>query len=151
VNRRPDFALWCGLLVAGAWSTVVVLGLIGGVVVYVVATAFHMPAADGVARAVGFYAGRACTVVAPFTVAVGVPLLARRCRAGFWRGLFAVTAATVWLVLPSWFLFVLIGPVLAIFAATGLNFVAAVVCAVILRRRRRARRLEAPSVADVFS
>ena len=135
MNRRPDFALWCGLVAMAVYA----------------AAAFHIPAADRLAHAVGFYAGRACTVVGLVTVVVGVPVLARRCRAGFWRGSFAVAAAAGWLVLPFWFLFVSIGPAFAVIAAAGLNFVAAVVCAVILRRRRRARRLEAPNVADVFS
>jgi|SRR5580765_6582669 len=150
-SRRSDFALWCGLLVTGAVSTVIVAGLIGGVIVYAVATAAHMPAADGMTHAVGYYAGKACTVVAPLTVAVGFPVLARRCRAGVWRGLLAMVAAAGWLLLPFWLLIVVIGPVLAVFAAVGLNILVAVICAVTLRRRRRARRLEPASVADVFS
>jgi hypothetical protein len=151
MSRRSDFVLWCGLLVAGAWSTVVVVGLIGGTIAYVVATASHMPGADQLAHAVGFYAGRVCVVVELLAVVIGVPVLARRCRAGFWRGLLAMAAAIVWLVLPFWLLIVLIGPVFAVFTAAGLNVLVAVVAAVILYRRRRARRLEPQSVADVFS
>lgn len=151
MNQRSGFALWSGLLVTGPWSTVVLASLAGTVAVYFAAAAFHVPLAARLSNVIGYYAGKGCTVVALLTVVLGVPILARRYRVGFWRGLLTVVAAIAWLALPLWLLFVLLGPGSAVLVAAGLNFLVAAACVVILYRRRRAKRREPPNVADVFT
>src|SRR5262249_5223143 len=103
-------------------------------------------------EAIGYYLGVSCLVVAPLSVFVGVPVLAWRHRVGFWRGLLGVVIAAGWLALISATLVALVGPgrVLALFVATGLNFLIAVVFGMILRRRRRARR-GMERIGDAFS
>ena len=92
-------------------------------------------------------------VVALLSVFVGVPILAWRHRVGFWRGLIAVIIAAGWLALSAAALLALVpsDQALTFLAAAGLNFLIAVVLGVILRRRRRAKRLEPQRIGDVFS
>jgi hypothetical protein len=151
MNRYSQFALWSALLVSGAWSAMIIVGLVVTTILFYAAASLHIPAAPGLDYTVGYYIGEASAVVALLTAVVGVPIFARRYRVGFWRGLLAVLAALCWLVLPFLLLFALLGPAFAVLVAAGLDLLIAVGLAVILYRRRRARRLEPPSVADVFS
>lgn len=151
MNQRFDFALWSGLLLTGPWSTVVLVVVVVGVLVDSVAAAFDVAAAERLVYSVAYYTGMGCAVVTLITAVVGVPIMARRHRVGFWLGLLAVVVALGWLALPFWFLRVLLSPALTVFAAAGLNLLVAVACAVILYRRRRAKRLDPQRVGDVFS
>jgi len=150
MKRPSDFALWSGLVVAGSWSTLILMTFVAAFVLGAGAFLLHMRPPS--TEAIGFYIGMLCFAVAPLSVFVGVPVLAWRHRVGFWRGVLGVAIAAGWLALLAATLFALVRSdrVLALFAATGLNFLIAVVFGVILRRRRRARRgLE--RIGDVFS
>jgi len=151
MNRFTQFALWSALLVSGAWSALVVVGLAVITALFYTAATLHMPVAPGLDYTAGYRMGQASAVVALLTAVVGVPIVARRYRVGFWRGSLAVLAALCWLVLPFWLLVAWRGPAFAVLVAAGLDFLIAVVLAVILYRRRRARRRGPPNIADVFS
>lgn len=147
MNRYSQFALRAALLVSGAWSTVILAGLVVTAVLFCAAVALNRPPAPGLEFIFDYGLGVVSVVVALLTAVVGVPILARRHRVGFWCGLLAVAAALCWLVPPFLFLVARLGAELGFSIAAGLDFVIAVVLAVILYRRRR----EPPSVADVFS
>jgi len=151
MKRWTDFILWLCLLVSGAWSTVIVAGVAVGTVAYIIAVRSDVAVASSLSRTIGYQAGRLSMLVALLTAVVGVPILARRHRAGFWRGLLAVALALGWLALPFLALLILLGPALGILVVTGLNFLIAVTLAVVLYRRRRTGRREPPDIADVFS
>ena len=151
MKRPSDFALWSGVVVAGLWSALILLALVAVFLLAVAGYLLHMRPPD--AQRLGYYVGEACLVIAPLSVFVGIPVLAWRHRVGFWRGLLGVVIATVWLALLAAILlaFVVADRPLAFFAAAGLNLLIAIVLGVILRRRRRARRLEPERIGDVFS
>jgi len=151
MKRPSDFALWSGVVVAGLWSALILLALVAVFLLAAGAYLLHMRPPD--AQRLGYYVGEACLVIAPLSVFVGIPVLAWRHRVGFWRGLLGVVIATVWLALLAAILlaFVVADRPLAFFAAAGLNLLIAIVLGVILRRRRRARRLEPERIGDVFS
>jgi len=151
MKRTYDFALWSGLIVAGSWSALILIAFVAAVLLFGAAYLLHMSAPD--AERLGYYIGESCLVVAPLSVFVGVPILAKRHRVGFWRGLLGVVMGAAWLALLAVVLFasILADRALAFFAVAGLNLMIAVVFGVILRRRRRARRPEAEQIGDVFS
>jgi hypothetical protein len=151
MKRPSDFALWCGLVVAGSWSALILIAFV--VALLLAGGAFLLDLHPPDAHRIGDYIGQSCVVVALLSVFVGVPILAWRHRVGFWRGLVGVLIAAGWLVLLAAILLVLVlaDRPLAFFVAAGLNVLIAVVCGVILRRRRRARRLAPERIGDVFS
>jgi LPXTG-motif cell wall-anchored protein len=151
MKQFSDFALWSGLVVTGSWSTMILMTLVAAFVLGAGASLLHMTPPS--AEHLGDYAGTSCMVVALLSVFVGVPILAWRHRVGFWRGLIVVIIAAGWLVLSAAALLALVlsDQALTFLAAAGLNFLIAVVLGVILRRRRRAKRLEPERIGDVFS
>jgi hypothetical protein len=151
MNRRSDFALWSALLVTGAWSTMVLIIVVVALLVHFGAAALGMDPADRLADSIAYHGGQVSAVVVPLAAVVGVPILARRYRVGFWRGLLAVIATLGGLVLTFYALHFFISLAFTVFAAAGLSLLVAAVCAAILYRRRRAKRLDPQLVGDVFS
>lgn len=129
--------------------------------VHVGATAFHVPDVERSTHLVTYYIGYGSPIVALFSAIVGVPVVARLYHVGFWRGLLAVMLALGWLALSFLPLFSRLAPFplflpgltfeTILLAAIIINFAGAVLCAVILYLRRRAKRLEAQRIRDAFS